>query len=74
LPKLKEVRCEVCNEPVDLLRDYADELSGKSYTPREWVEHQLKMTPEEQEARQRFFNELFAQHNAKRAAEQEAEV
>jgi hypothetical protein len=46
------------------LADYADLFAGKVYTPREYVEHQLKMTDEEKAARTVFFEELFAKHNA----------
>jgi hypothetical protein len=63
LPKLKEVRCEVCGELVDLLRDYADVLSDKVYSPREYIEHQLNMTEDEKQARTVFFEEMFAKHN-----------
>jgi len=33
------------------------------YSPREYLEHQLVMTEDEKEIRQRFFEEMFAQHN-----------
>jgi hypothetical protein len=62
LPSWKEIRCEVCGEPVDLLRDYASELAGKVYSPREYIEHQLHMSDEEKAARTVFFTELFAKH------------
>lgn len=60
LPKWKEDRCEVCGEVVNLLADYSDALSGKAFTPREYVEHQLHMSDEEKEQRTVFFTELFA--------------
>jgi hypothetical protein len=46
-----------------MLEDYADAISKRAYTPREYLEAQLKMTPEEQRARQVFFEELFYDHN-----------
>jgi hypothetical protein len=60
LPRLQETLCEVCGKPVNLLADYADALTGRSHTPREYIEHQLKMSDEEKAARQVFFEELFA--------------
>ena len=68
LPKLNVIRCEVCGEPVDVLVDYADALSGKAYAPREYMEHQLNMSEEEQAQRRVFFEEMFRQHNEKKAA------
>ena len=62
-PKLNETRCEVCGEPVDILADYADLLTGKAYSPREYIEHQLNMSDEEKAARAIFFEEQFTRHN-----------
>jgi hypothetical protein len=45
------------------LADYADALTDKAFTPREYIEHQLEMTPEEIEARGRFFEEQFRAFN-----------
>lgn len=68
MSKLNEIRCEVCGETVDVLADYADQLSGKAYAPREYMERQLNMPEEEQRARRRFFEEFFRQKNEEKAA------
>lgn len=60
MPKLKETLCEVCHKPVDILHDYADQFAGKMLSPREYMDHQANMPPEEVEARSRFFHEFFA--------------
>lgn len=67
LPKLKETRCEVCGEEVNLLEDYRDWISDKVYSPREYVEHQLTMTEEEQERREMFIAKLFEEDEERRA-------
>lgn len=59
LPKLSETLCEVCHKPVNLLDDYADQFANKKLSPREYMEHQANMPPEEKEARERFFKEFF---------------
>jgi hypothetical protein len=59
LPKLKETRCEVCGEPVDILADYITKYKDKIYSPREYMEYLANLTEEEKEERQRFFAELF---------------
>lgn len=59
--------CEICGEPVDIAQEFHDHVSGKVYTPREYVEVQMAMTPEEQEMRQRFMDNLFDQHFAEKA-------
>lgn len=55
----------MCGKPVNLLADYADVISGKTLTPREYVEKQLNMTPEEKKNRVTFFTELFEDHDRK---------
>lgn len=67
LSKLNETRCEVCGETVDVLVDYADALSGKAYAPREYMEHQLNMSEDEQRMRRVFFEEFFRQKNEQKA-------
>lgn len=42
------------------MADYADAISKKSYSPREYIEHTLNMSDEEKEQRTVFFEELFA--------------
>jgi hypothetical protein len=49
------------------LADYADALTDKVFSPREYIEHQLEMSPEEIRMRRTFFTEMFDEHNAKKA-------
>ena len=72
LAKLNEIRCEVCGEVVTAIIEYADALSGKSYAPREYLEHQLNMSEDEKELRRRAFTEVLRKHNEKKAAKAEA--
>lgn len=48
------------------MADYADAISGKTYAPREYLEHQLEMDDDEKAARQTFFEELFAKHESEK--------
>jgi hypothetical protein len=36
-------------------------LSGRTFSPREYVEHQMEMSEDEKAMRREFFAELFAQ-------------
>lgn len=53
---------------MQLLEDYADYLAGQTYTPREYIEHQLTMTDEEKQRRTEFFTQQFAEHFAQRGS------
>jgi hypothetical protein len=59
---LKETRCEVCGERVDILSEYQDKIQEQVYQPREWLEKQLNMSEEEKEERTRYFEELLRRH------------
>jgi hypothetical protein len=63
LPEFRKNKCEVCGKEVNPLDDYRDLITDKIYSPREYVEYQLNMSEEEKQERQRFFTDLFAQHN-----------
>lgn len=70
MAKYKESKnlCEVCGEPFDVLSDFKDAMADKTYSPKEYFEHQLNMDDEEKARREVFFTELFDQADARRAA------
>lgn len=52
----------MCGEVVNILAEYGKQITDLAYKPREYLEKQLNMTPEEKKARAIFFEEFFKTH------------